>query len=398
MAIGDTIRERLLSLGMNETELARRSGVSQPTINDLVNGKSKSSKFLPEIARALEMDLSELDPRVKALTAKPTPNFLGERDLKVFAAAEGGPGEMVVSTDPIELVPRPWYLGEVKEGFAVVVVGESMEPVFRPGSVRIRTNGPLAARLKMALLEDRTFWLRDIWPPFCDGLAGGLHVREHAHRRSGSRKELARVGIKRDADRLIRRRPLINDVLIEQPERGSRLVVANDGRQRFPLRVSEHEGAAPQLIGLVDSAQEKVRRESNLDAVDFERGENLAGQNLRVRQFDRGRHLAEFQNVVSIGLVRQRFKIVIRQLVADKICFLFKSLLVDRTLLKRDGNGGSCLLVLHEAGDGPVFASLQNRAPAALGGAHEIRQISDRNLRVRDLFVGLLRFHGKSPR
>lgn len=183
MAIGDTIRERLLSLGMNETELARRSGVSQPTINDLVNGKSKSSKFLPEIARALEMDLSELDPRVKALTAKPTPNFLGERDLKVFAAAEGGPGEMVVSTDPIELVPRPWYLGEVKEGFAVVVVGESMEPVFRPNEMAIvnprlpylrdedhiftsgRDNGEFRATIKRLVKVTATHWIVEQFNP-----------------------------------------------------------------------------------------------------------------------------------------------------------------------------------------------------------------------------------------
>lgn len=65
------------------------------------------------------------------------PEFLGDRDLKVFAAVEGGPGEMVVSTDPIEFVPRPWYMREVRDGYAVLVVGESMEPVFSPGDMAI---------------------------------------------------------------------------------------------------------------------------------------------------------------------------------------------------------------------------------------------------------------------
>lgn len=65
------------------------------------------------------------------------PDFLLERDLRVFSAAEGGPGEMVVSTDPIELVPRPWYLRDVKEGFAVLITGESMVPVFEPGDLAV---------------------------------------------------------------------------------------------------------------------------------------------------------------------------------------------------------------------------------------------------------------------
>jgi len=68
---------------------------------------------------------------------RPVPEFLGERDLKVFAAVEGGPGEMVVSTDPIELVPRPWYMREVRDGYAVLVVGESMVPAFKPGDMAI---------------------------------------------------------------------------------------------------------------------------------------------------------------------------------------------------------------------------------------------------------------------
>lgn len=67
----------------------------------------------------------------------PLPQFFGERDLKVFAAVEGGPGVMVVSTDPIETVPRPWYMKDVRDGYAVLVVGESMVPAFKPGDMAI---------------------------------------------------------------------------------------------------------------------------------------------------------------------------------------------------------------------------------------------------------------------
>jgi len=44
---------------------------------------------------------------------------------------------MVVNTDPIELVPRAWYLKSVRDGSAVLVAGESMVPVFDPGDLAI---------------------------------------------------------------------------------------------------------------------------------------------------------------------------------------------------------------------------------------------------------------------
>lgn len=59
------------------------------------------------------------------------------RDLPVYAAAEGGEGALVVSVDPIDMVPRPWYLGEVREGYGVLVTGESMSPEFEPGDMAI---------------------------------------------------------------------------------------------------------------------------------------------------------------------------------------------------------------------------------------------------------------------
>lgn len=62
---------------------------------------------------------------------------LGARDLPVFAAVEGGDGDLVVSTEPVDLVPRPWYLGEVKDGYGVIVTGESMYPAYEPGDTAI---------------------------------------------------------------------------------------------------------------------------------------------------------------------------------------------------------------------------------------------------------------------
>ncbi len=59
------------------------------------------------------------------------------RDLPVYAAAEGGAGEMVVDSEAIDFVPRPWFLGTVKKPYAVRVVGESMIHAYEPGDIVI---------------------------------------------------------------------------------------------------------------------------------------------------------------------------------------------------------------------------------------------------------------------
>lgn len=53
MSIGARIRELLDRNGMSGAELARRIGVKQPTISDLLNGRSRSSVHLHAIARVL---------------------------------------------------------------------------------------------------------------------------------------------------------------------------------------------------------------------------------------------------------------------------------------------------------------------------------------------------------
>lgn len=75
------------------------------------------------------------EPIENIITKVETP--LGARDLPVFAAVEGGDGDLVVSTEPVDLVPRPWYLGEVKDGYGVIVTGESMYPAYEPGDTAI---------------------------------------------------------------------------------------------------------------------------------------------------------------------------------------------------------------------------------------------------------------------
>lgn len=53
MEVGQRIVERLEVTGLSQSELARRVGLSQPAINSLIRGNSRSSTHLHRIAREL---------------------------------------------------------------------------------------------------------------------------------------------------------------------------------------------------------------------------------------------------------------------------------------------------------------------------------------------------------
>lgn len=126
------IETLLKSTGWTQTQLANRVGVKQATVSRWLKGQ------LPDPKQQEALKALIIDPNAKLekseTAAHPT---LGERDLPVYAAAEGGDGEIVISTERIDLVPRPWFLGEVKDGYAVMITGESMIPAFRPGELAI---------------------------------------------------------------------------------------------------------------------------------------------------------------------------------------------------------------------------------------------------------------------
>jgi DNA-binding XRE family transcriptional regulator len=166
----ELIAERARELGdFNETKLAKAIGVPQQRINGITSGRSDYPRgtlatdlarffgvnveyFYREEARRAPgpADMAQKSaPRPSAAYAPP---YLGENDLPVFAATEAGPGEMVVSSDPIEYVPRPWYLKGAKDGYAVLVVGESMEPRYSPGEIVIVNPKAALVRGKDAII------------------------------------------------------------------------------------------------------------------------------------------------------------------------------------------------------------------------------------------------------
>ena len=135
--MGNNLKELRKSKRWTHDQAAEAMGISRGSFIKLERGERKLTEAtISTAAKAFGVSRGAVIEGELHLGEPPT-EFMGERDLKVFSAAEGGPGEMVVSTDPIELVPRPWYLKEVRDGYAVLIVGESMIPVFEPGDMAV---------------------------------------------------------------------------------------------------------------------------------------------------------------------------------------------------------------------------------------------------------------------
>jgi len=137
-------------MGWSQDDLAAKIGTTQSTIDRIEKNLSKKSKYLYDAAIAV--GITDLQVPQLERILKPVPQEVALYELPVYAAAEGGNGEMVVSTDPIERVPRPWYVSLIKEAYAVLVVGESMIPEYEPGQIVIVNPKLPPARNKSVIL------------------------------------------------------------------------------------------------------------------------------------------------------------------------------------------------------------------------------------------------------
>ena len=120
--------------GWSQKDLADRVGISQVAIQKIETGKTTQSKFLPKIAQVLGIDLATLDQSLSARsTASDSPFVDGRPDFPVYSSAEGGPGEIIRSTDPVEFVPRPLDLLHVRDAYGLLITGNSMAPEYKAG-------------------------------------------------------------------------------------------------------------------------------------------------------------------------------------------------------------------------------------------------------------------------
>lgn len=151
MKAGKIIRDAREARDWSQAELAQRVGVSQPAIMKIETGKTVKSKHFPKIAEVLDLDLSELDPALsqsRITTAPKIPSaakkplvrleqeqLMGRPDLPVYGTAQGGPGVLVLSSQPFRTISRPHNLQGIEDAFGVLIVGNSMAPEYREGDI-----------------------------------------------------------------------------------------------------------------------------------------------------------------------------------------------------------------------------------------------------------------------
>lgn len=147
--LGDVIRAAREGRGLTQDALARKVGTKQQTIGKIEKGQIEFSRFHTRIATELgiklnspaEMPAAELSGPAADVGGdvegrSPVP-IIGGRDLPVYAAAEAGKGQIIVSTDPVDWDWRAAPLSHVKGAYALIIVGDSMVPEYEPGDTAL---------------------------------------------------------------------------------------------------------------------------------------------------------------------------------------------------------------------------------------------------------------------
>jgi len=139
--IGAIIRTAREKRGLSQAQLGALIGIKQASLQAVEKGETARSKFLPEIVRELDIPPDAVGlpsnpiavPAGMAAVADP----YGPKDFRIFSAAEGGPGEIIRSIEPVDWWPRPIEVQRVTGAYGMYIVGESMIPEFRPGHVAV---------------------------------------------------------------------------------------------------------------------------------------------------------------------------------------------------------------------------------------------------------------------
>src|SRR6185437_10887176 len=139
---GILIRQAREKRGLSQADLGRKVGTSQQTVEKIEGGKIKHSRYITKIGLELGLDIARLLPELATQfsdTALIPESDLrsSNRDFPVHAAAQGGRGELIVSTDPVAWILRAAPLVGVSRAYGIIVVGDSMVPELWPGNTAL---------------------------------------------------------------------------------------------------------------------------------------------------------------------------------------------------------------------------------------------------------------------
>lgn len=92
------------------------------------------------------------EPRHPVVPLVPGSQLLGTGKMPLYAGAMGGDGHVIITFDAIDYVKRPAELENVRGGYGLLVVGESMIPAFWPGDMALINPHLPPARQKNVIL------------------------------------------------------------------------------------------------------------------------------------------------------------------------------------------------------------------------------------------------------
>lgn len=85
------------------------------------------------------VDRASLPPQKESGAQRiiPSADLFSSMDLPVFGTAQGGDGALIITDRPVDWVARPSVLLRVEDGYGMIVVGDSMDPVLKSGSTAL---------------------------------------------------------------------------------------------------------------------------------------------------------------------------------------------------------------------------------------------------------------------
>lgn len=137
---GELIRQTREARGLSQKALADAVGTKQQTIDKIESGIIKHSRFLALIYETLGLRPDTAAVQLsggKTWSIPPGSSLVGNRDLPVYGAAEGGKGQLIVTTEPVDWELRPAPLANAKGAYGLIVTGDSMVPEFEPGDIAL---------------------------------------------------------------------------------------------------------------------------------------------------------------------------------------------------------------------------------------------------------------------
>lgn len=145
-SLAKRVAEKREALGLSQSELARKIGVTPQAIQKVEAGETKKPRYIVELASALQETPEFLQSGVRKSTAReilPSPNATigekvdagGER-IPVYGQAVGGVhGEFELNGSMLYDVLSPPGLSRANGAYAVSISGDSMSPRYEDADI-----------------------------------------------------------------------------------------------------------------------------------------------------------------------------------------------------------------------------------------------------------------------